>query len=234
MDLAFDRDLAASETQDSSAGAEPASADEDRASMHRADIAAERRIIGRFSRRGQGATGGGRTWRHRAALDGLSRLGADAPGISAQRAARRRSSSADNARTSACARASGSSASPDAAAACPAPARPAVAQARLHAFVGVVDVHIEHQLVAAMPGGEPFHGTAVLVQALAFQHQQRAAGLGVEQTGLDPVGRHGADAVAAAAAAGRSAVAARRAATRSPTARALSPGSRAAGSQVRT
>ena len=71
-------------------------------------------------------------------------------------------------------------------------------RARLHAFVGVVDVHVEHQLVAAMPGGEPFHGAAVLVQALAFQHQQRAAGLGVEQTGLDPVGRHGADAVAAA------------------------------------
>ena len=91
-------------------------------------------------------------------------LARDAPGISPQRAARRRSSSADNACTSACARASGSSASPDAAADCPDSGDRLVAQARLHAFVGVVDVHVEHQLVAAMPGGEPFHGAAVLVR----------------------------------------------------------------------
>lgn len=50
-----------------------------------------------------------------------------------------------------------------------------------------------------MPGGEPFQRLAVLVHALAFQHQQRRAGLGVQQLGQGRVGGDGADLVAARA-----------------------------------
>ena len=85
-----------------------------------------------------------------------------------------------------------------------------------------------------MPGGEPFHGAAVLVQALAFQHQQRTAGFCVEQTGLGPVGGHGSDAVAAAVRLQAVALLQHGVQRRVLQLRRAQPGSRAAGSQVRT